>query len=85
VTINGTNFLSNSTVTFNGMAHTPTIINSSRLTIVLNVSDLAIAGSYSVVVTNPAPGGGASNSLSFIVQTSTLNPFLGHALLIWVR
>ena len=63
--INGTNFLSNSAVTFNGVAHAATFVSSTKLTISLSVSDQATAGNYAVVVTNPAPGGGASNSFSF--------------------
>ena len=37
-------------------------ILSEALKITLSVSDQATAGSFAVVVTNPAPGGGASNS-----------------------
>ena len=65
--INGTNFVSSSTVTFNGAAHTPTFVNATRLTITLSASDQATLGSYPVVVTNPAPGGGASNSANLTV------------------
>lgn len=58
LTINGTNFLSGSTVTYNNAAHTATFVNSTQLTIPLSASDQATAGSYAVVVTNPSPGGG---------------------------
>src|SRR5208337_4823753 len=79
LTINGTNFLSASTVTYNGVAHTPTWVSSTQLTITLSTSDQATAGTYAVVVTNPAPGGGASNSMSFAVNNAlptitTLSP-----------
>ncbi|HMD83309.1 MAG TPA: choice-of-anchor D domain-containing protein, partial [Terriglobia bacterium] len=79
LTINGTNFLSTSTVTYNGVAHTPTWVSSTQLTITLSTSDQATAGTYAVVVTNPAPGGGTSNSVSFAVNnalptTTTLSP-----------
>ena len=67
LTINGTNFLSSSTVTLSGAAHTPTFVNATRLTIALSAGDQATLGSYPVVVTNPAPGGGASNSANFTV------------------
>ena len=69
LTINGANFLPTSTVTYNGAAHTATYVNSNRLTILLSASDQATTGTYPVVVTNPAPGGGASNSLIFTVNT----------------
>ncbi len=68
LTINGTNFLSTSTVTYNGVAHTATYVSATQLTITLSASDQATAGSYAVVVTNPAPGGGASNALNFAVN-----------------
>jgi len=67
LTINGTGFLSTSTVTFNGIAHTPTFVSSTQLTISLTTSDLATAGTFAVVVTNPAPGGGASNAVNVTV------------------
>src|SRR5271157_2128818 len=70
-TINGTKFVSNSTVTYNGVAHTATFVSSSQLTIQLSASDQATAGTFAVVVTNPSPGGGASNSANFTVNNST--------------
>ena len=68
LTINGTNFLSSSTVAYNSVAHTATFVSSTQLTISLSASDQATAGSYAVVVTNPSPGGGASNSVNFAVN-----------------
>ena len=67
LTINGRNFLSSSTVTYNGVAHSAAYVSSTLLTISLTANDQATAGSYAVVVTNPSPGGGPSNSLSFAV------------------
>ena len=60
LTLNGSNFLSTSTVTYNGVAHPATYVSSSALTITLSAVDQATAGSYLVVVTNPGPGGGNS-------------------------
>ncbi len=68
LTINGVNFLSNSTASFNGASHSTTFVNASQLTISLTAPELATVGSYSVIVTNPAPGGGASNSVNFAVN-----------------
>src|ERR1019366_1161542 len=68
LTINGANFLSNSTVTYNGVSHAASFVNSGQLTISLSTSDQATAGSYPVVVTNPAPGGGPSASVNFVVN-----------------
>jgi hypothetical protein len=74
LTITGTGFLSASTVTFNGASHAATYLSASQLTISLTTADLASAGSYPVVVTNPAPGGGASAPASFIVTTTNPIP-----------
>jgi uncharacterized protein (TIGR01370 family) len=68
LTINGTNYLSNSTVTYSGTTRAATLVNSTELQITLSAGDQAVAGSYPVVVTNPAPGGGASNAVSFSVN-----------------
>ena len=68
LTINGTNFVSTSAVTYNAVAHTPTFVDSTHLTISLTAADQATAGTYPVVVTNPAPGGGASNSVNFTLN-----------------
>ncbi len=71
VTINGTGFLSSSTVTLNGISHAATYMSANQLTISLTSADLATAGTYSVVVTNPAPGGGASSPVNFVVTSSS--------------
>jgi len=68
LTINGTNFLSTSTATYNGVAHTATFANSTQLTISLSTGDEATAGTDAVVVANPSPGGGPSNSVNFVVK-----------------
>jgi len=67
LTINGSGFTSNSTVTYNGAAHTASYVSSTQLTVQLSAADLGTAGSYAVIATNPAPGGGASNSIDFAV------------------
>jgi uncharacterized repeat protein (TIGR03803 family) len=67
LTINGTGFLATSSVTFNGIAHNPTVVSNSQLTILLTSADLSTMGSFPVVVTNPAPGGGSSNAVDLIV------------------
>jgi hypothetical protein len=68
LTLTGTNFVSSSTVTYNGVGHTATYVSATQLTIQLSVADQATAGSYAVVVTNPGPGGGTSNAVSFVVD-----------------
>jgi hypothetical protein len=70
MTLNGTNFLSTSTVTYNGVGHAATFVNSTHLTISLSVADQAVVGVFPVVVTNPGTGGGVSNSLNFRVTVT---------------
>jgi hypothetical protein len=67
LTINGSNFLSSSTVTYNGVDHPATFVSASQLTIQLSADDQRTAGVYPVVVINPAPGGGSSNAVNFTV------------------
>ena len=70
ITINGTGFLTNSTVTFNRTSHTATFVSSTQLTIQLTSSDLATAGSFPVVVTHPPPGGGSSGPANLVVTSA---------------
>ena len=70
VTINGTGFILSSSVTFNGTAHTATIVSPQQLSIPLSQSDLATPGNYPVAVSNPPPGGGMSASTTFGVWNS---------------
>jgi uncharacterized protein (TIGR03437 family) len=67
LSINGTGFVSDSTVTLNGITHVPINGSSTQLTIELSAGDLANAGTALVVVTNSPPGGGASNTVGFII------------------
>jgi hypothetical protein len=76
LTINGAHFLATSTVTYNGTAHAATYISATQLNIALTAPDLYALGSYPVVVSNPAPGGGASSPVSLGIygdaQSSTV-------------
>jgi len=67
LTVNGTNFVNDSMVTFNSNAQATTFVSSTQLTAAILASDIATAGIFNVTVTNP--GGETSNSLSFIVLT----------------
>jgi hypothetical protein len=73
LTVTGTNFLASSTVTLAGIAATATVASSTSLTIPLTAANLAKAGSYPVVVTNPAPGGGSSAAVALVVGGTTVS------------
>ena len=69
--INGTNFMSTSTVTYNGALHNSSLQTPTQIQVALGPSDVAATGSYPVVVTNPGPGGGASAPMNFSIVTGT--------------
>jgi pro-kumamolisin-like protein/Big-like domain-containing protein len=75
LTVNGTNFVSNSTVNFGGAAKATTFVNSTQLTASILASDIANAGTPAVTVTNPTPGGGTSNSVNFTVNAASVGTF----------
>ena len=64
LTVNGTNFVTTSVVYINTTAYTTTYINATQLQV--SISSLAKA-SYTVKVTNPAPGGGTSNTKTLTI------------------
>ena len=67
LTVTGTNFYSSSSVRWNGAARTTTFVNNTRLTAAIPAADIATAGSASVTVFTPAPGGGTSTALTFTI------------------
>lgn len=68
VAINGSDFVNGSTVEWNGAARTTRYISATQLTAEIPAADLAMAGAARVAVTNPTPGGGASNALNFTIE-----------------
>jgi uncharacterized protein (DUF1800 family) len=67
LTLYGTGFVSTSVVNFGGQALKATYATDTMITTVGTVST---TGQVNVSVTNPAPGGGTSNSLSVTVTTA---------------
>ena len=68
LTVNGSNFVSASTVHWNGSSRSTTFVSASQLTASISASDIASAGSAKITVVNPSPGGGASAPLAFTVN-----------------
>ena len=66
--VNGSNFLSTSTVTYNGVLHNSSLQSATQIQIALGPSDVAATGSYPVVVKNP---GGSSPPVNFSIVTGT--------------
>jgi hypothetical protein len=73
LTVNGTGFLSGAQVYWNDSPRQTSFGSSERLTAVIDASDIAVAGTASVTVVNPAPGGGASNVQFFQITTPVPN------------
>lgn len=70
VTVNGTNFMSTSTLTLGGVV-TGWYVSPSQMQFSPASNQVAATGQFPVVVTNPSPGGGSSNSMNFVVTTGT--------------
>ena len=63
LTLNGRGFVPTSIVRWNGVSRSTIYASDKSLAIDLLATDLATAGSVTVTVFNPAPGGGGSNPL----------------------
>jgi uncharacterized protein YdgA (DUF945 family) len=70
LTVNGSGFVSDSVVQWNGASRTTTYVSATQLTAAIPATDIAAAGTASVTVFNPAPGGGTSNAQSFTITAS---------------
>src|SRR5262249_42670399 len=70
LTVNGSNFIFNSVVQWNGVDHPTVFVSGTQLTATIPASDIAAAGSASVTVFNPpigTRGGGSSNAAPFTI------------------
>ncbi len=74
LTVTGSNFVSFSTVEWNGSQRQTEYVSSTVLQAQISASDVATAGSASVNVVTPSPGGGNSNALPFTIVSETVTP-----------
>jgi YVTN family beta-propeller protein len=74
LTLTGTNFVSNSVVNWNSTQLATTFVSATSLTAVVTPTLIATAGSASVTVVNPTPGGGTSGAQTFTINAATNNP-----------
>jgi len=70
--LQGSNFVSSSVVNWNNSALTTIFFNAGLLEAWVPTANLAAPGTPTITVTSPAPGGGASNGVSFAVQGFSL-------------
>lgn len=68
LTVNGTNFNDTSVVKWNDTSRVTTLISATQLQAAIPAADIATAGSASITVTNPAPGGGTTSALNFAIN-----------------
>jgi hypothetical protein len=74
LTANGTSFVNGAAVQVNGSNRTTTFVSSTQVTAAIPASDIASAGSLSISVKNPTPGGGTSTGATLTVNNSGPNP-----------
>jgi hypothetical protein len=71
LTVNGSNFISGSTVRWNGNTLSTSFVSSTQLTATVPAANVATAGRASVTVFTPTPGGGTSTAASFTINGVT--------------
>ena len=71
LTVNGTGFVSTSTINWNGTPLSTTFVNTSQLTATVPASNIATSSTASITVSSPPPGGGVSNVVFFGVSAPT--------------
>ncbi len=76
LSVSGSNFVAASTVLWNGTALSTTFVSAAQLSALVPASDLLAAGTASVTVVTPAPGGGASNVLLCTVTGTLVGPYI---------
>jgi hypothetical protein len=69
--LNGSAFVAGAVVKWNGIALHTTFVNQGQLSALVPANRVRWAGTVNVTVTNPAPGGGISNSVFFTITAST--------------
>jgi len=69
LTVTGANFVSSSTVQWNGSTRATTFVSSTTLQAAINTADIANPSTATVSVSTPAPGGGASGSVNFTINS----------------
>ncbi len=70
ILVNGSNFVSESTVAINNNNRNTVFVNSTQLQATVNSGDIAQPGTLQVTVINPEPGGGSSNAVPLAVKTA---------------
>jgi len=68
LTVNGSNFINESTIRVNGAARPTTFVSSSQLTTQITAADILSGSSIAITVFNAVTGGGMSNQIDLAVN-----------------
>ena len=74
--LTGSNFISSSTVLWNGLSRATVFVSSTQLLAAVPAADLVSSTSVNVTVSNPGPGGGSSSAKAFLVYVPNPVPAL---------
>lgn len=70
LTVNGSNFVPGTKVTFNNLGLQTTFVSPNQVTAIVPAGNLQVAGTYPVAASNPGTFGGNSNAISLTVNTT---------------
>lgn len=68
LTVRGSGFVPGSVVTWNGKRFSASYVTGNAMKVYVPKAAIASAGTATIVVKNPAPGGGTSNALPFTIK-----------------
>lgn len=68
ITVTGEGFVSTSTLNWNKASRITTEVSDTQITATVTAADIAAAGAAQITVVNPAPGGGTSNPVGFVIN-----------------
>ncbi len=74
LTVQGTDFVPGAIVRWNGADRATTFVSATELQAAIDATDVAVAGTATITVFNPAPGGGESNAQAFTITALPGNP-----------
>jgi trimeric autotransporter adhesin len=66
--VNGTGFVPGASASWNGTALTTAYVSPTQLNVYVPYTDITSAGTASIVVSNPTPGGGKAAALTFTIN-----------------
>jgi hypothetical protein len=74
VTLTGSGFVPTSQANFDGAPLPTTFVNGTGLSAAIPAASLAVPGTHQISVSSPAPGGGVSANVAFVVTAVVQNP-----------